>query len=290
MLRQREHMKGQSTSQSGFSVRTVAFGLCLVALAAALVFFVHPLRQFVRESFMQRASSAHYEILSPASVMPLEMIQQFASQRESLFTKLSTRLGGSASNAKIRIVFESATPSSGTSGSASPPYTVTGETIRAEFSGQTPQLDPAADAEAILYAAWGNPGDPRMGRWAAGWLVGEWRGEEIGMAAAGIEQRLGHKSLSTLLDPPAGDNSTAEDRDLLGAAWLSEVSELDRPAAVHKLYSTKFPSFDSPNVARVMETTTLELDRKWQMWIYSYIAGMPSAPNSTAMPMGMPMQ
>jgi hypothetical protein len=47
-----------------------------------------------------------------------------------------------------------------------------------------------------------------------------------------------------------------------------------------------------PNIAAVTETlgtTPLELDRKWQLWIYAYLAGMPSTSSNSGMPMDMPM-
>jgi hypothetical protein len=107
------------------------------------------------------------------------------------------------------------------------------------------------------------------------------------MAAAEMEQRLGHKKVSALLDPSSKEISSPDDRILLGAAWLSEIAELDGPAQVHKLYSAKMPAFDLANVAKTLGTNPLELDRKWQMWMYAYLAGMPS--QSQSMPMNMEM-
>ena len=237
-------MTGSATSERGFTRRAAAIILSLAAIAAVIVLFARPLRQFIRESLMQRATSAHYEILCPPGDMSPETMRQFASQREALFTTLDRKLDDAASNAEIQIVFypDSAAPVS--TASTPEPYTVTGTTVRTRVNGLTPQLDPAADAEALLHVAWGNPGNPRMGQWAATWLVGEWHGEELGMAAAGVEQRLGHKKVSTLLDPSSNEISSPDDRTLLGAAWLSEIAELDGPAEVRKLYSAKMPAFD----------------------------------------------
>src|SRR5258708_2379310 len=157
--------------------------------------------QSVREYFMRRATSAHYEILCPPGAMSPETMMQFASQREPLFTALDRKLNDAASNTEIRIVFYPDSAGPVATASTPGPYTVTGTTVRTRINGLIPQLDPAADAEALLHVAWGNPGNPRMARWTATWLVGQWHGEELGMAAAGIEQRLGHKKVSTLLDP-----------------------------------------------------------------------------------------
>lgn len=283
-------MTGNIKSRSGFSRWSAAVVLCLAGLAAALVFFARPLRQLIRESFMERVTSAHYEILCPPGVISPEAMRQFASERESLFTLLDRKLGDAGSNAEIRIIFypDSLAPVP-TAGSPQP-YVVTGTTIRTKINGLTPQLDSAADAEALLHVAWGNPGNSRMGEWAAIWLVGERHGQELGMAAAAVEQRLGHKRVSSLLDPSSSDISSREDRALLGAAWLSEIAELDGIAEVRKLYSAKIPALDVAEVTKTLGTTPLELDRKWQMWMFAYLAGMPSAPNSMTMPMGMPMQ
>ena len=108
------------------------------------------------------------------------------------------------------------------------------------------------------------------------------------MAAAELEQRLGHKKLSTLLDPSSKEISSPGERVLLGAAWLSEIAELDGPAEVRKVYSAKMPAFDVANVSKTLGTNPIELDRKWQMWMYAYLAGMP--PASQSMPMNMDMR
>ncbi len=239
---------------------------------------------------MQRVTSAHYEILCPPGAMTPEAMRDFAAQREPLFATLNQRLNGAGSNAEIRIIFYPDASALAATESAAAPYEVTGATIRTTLNGPPVQLDPAADAEALLHVAWGNPGNPRIGEWTGTWLVGEWRGEELGMAAAAVEQHLGHKTVSSLLDLTSRQIPSREDRTLLGAAWLSEIADLDGPAEVRKLYLSRIPALDVGQVTKALGTTSLELDRKWQMWMYSYLAGMPSAPNATNMPMEMPMQ
>ncbi len=273
---------------------SAAIALGLAAFCVVLSFFVRPLRRFIRESFMQRVTSTHYEILCPPRAMTPEAMRNFASQREPLFTTLSQRLNGAGSNAEIRIIFYPDASALATAEGAGATYEVTGTTIRTILNGPPAQLDPAADAEALLFIAWGKLLAitrilRRMGRLALA-EVGEWHGEEMGMAAAAVEQRLGHKSVSSLLDSSARQIPSREDRTLLGAAWLSEIADLDGPAEVRKLYSAKLPALDVAQVTQALGTTSLELDRKWQMWMYAYLAGMPSAPNSIHMPMGMPMQ
>jgi hypothetical protein len=219
--------------------------------------------------------------------MSPETKREFASQREALFTILDRKLDDAASNTEIQIVFYPDAVAPVSTASTPQPYTVTGTTVRTTVNGLIPQLDPAADAEALLHVAWGNPGTPHMGQWAATWLVGEWHREALGMAAAELEQRRGHKKLSTLLDPSSKDVSSPDEHVLLGAAWLSEIAELDGPAEVRRLYSAKMPAFDVANVSKTLGTNPMELDRKWQMWMYAYLAGMP--PASQSMPMNMDM-
>jgi hypothetical protein len=213
----------------------------------------------------------------------------FATKREPLFASLNKKLRDADSNVEIRVVFDpdfTVPPAGETS---QQPYSVTGTTIRTKLKGRIPQLPAAADAEALLYAAWGKPGNAQLARWTAVWLVGEWRGAEIGMAAAQVEQRLGHKKVASLLVDPGGEISSPDDRTLLGAAWVSEIAEFGGADAVRKLYAAKMPHPNVAEVTKALDTTSLELDRKWQLWMYSYLAGMPSMPPDSTMQMNMPM-
>jgi hypothetical protein len=287
-IREKKNLTEGKRSEDGFGTRAATIVLTVASLAALSVFFARPLLRFIRESLMQRATSAHYEVLSPPGAMTPETLRQFAFDREALFTTLDRKLDDAGSNAEIQIIFypDSSAPFS-TAGTPQR-YAVTGTTIRTVNHGRTPQLDPAADAEALLHAAWGDPGNSRLGQWAAAWLLGEWHGAELGMAAGGVEQRIGHKKVSSLLDPSTREISSPEDQTLLGAAWLSEIAELDGPAEVRKLYLAKMPELDLADVTRTVGTTPLELERQWQMWMYAYLAGMPSPTQSA--PMNMPMQ
>ncbi len=272
------------------STRLAVIFILLIA-ATVVVSFVWggAIRRFVRESRMQRVNSAHYEILYSPDSLSRHAATKFASDREALFAALNKKLAGADSNLKIRIVFDPnfRAPSSGES--AGPAYAVTGATIRTRVEAHNPQLAAAADSEAMLSAAWGKPGNPEIARWTAIWLLGEWRGAEIGMAAAQVEQHLGHKRLASVLADPGGEISSPEDRDVLGAAWISEVADFGGADAVKKIYAAKMAHPNITEVTKVLGTNPLELDRKWQMWMYSYLAGMPSAPQDSGMPMNMPM-
>jgi hypothetical protein len=286
--REKWNVMPEAPSERGFSKVGAALALSCVAFLVVLVFFVGPLRHVIRESLMQRVTSAHYQVLCPPGALSPETMTQFASLRESLFTTLDRKLNDAAPNAEIRVVFDPEFRSIDAAGAAQL-YEVTGTTIRTKLVGAVPQLSPAADAEALLHAAWGKPGSPFIAHWMALWLVGEWQGEELGMAAAEVEQRLGHRNLAKLLNQAPDAATSHQDRALLGAAWINAIAELSGPAEVQKLYTAQMTKLDVPGVAKALGTTSTELERKWQMWIYAYIAGMPPTPHSMTMPMDMPM-
>ena len=282
-------MTGGARSERGFIRPSAIFLLSIAAIVVALFYFGGNLRRLVRESLMQRVTSSHYEILCPPGALTQSAMTEFAKQREPLFAALNKKLGDADSNMEIRVVFDSIFPEPPSVESAAQAYTVTGTTIRTKLNGPPPHLPGAADAEALLYAAWGRPGNAQIARWAAIWLVGAWRGAEIGMAAAQVEQRLGHKNVASLLVDPGGEIASPEDQTLLGAAWISEIAEFGGANAVRKLYTTNMPHPSVTEVTKALGTTPLELDRKWQLWMYAYLAGMPAMPHDSGMPMNMPM-
>lgn len=278
------------TSERGFS-KADALASVLTILLVALLFGLYGriLLRFIRESQMQRVTSAHYEILCLPGALSQEAMTQFAMQRESLFMALDRRLGEADSNTEITIIFDSNAPIPVETASTPQPYTVSGTTIRTKLDGRIPQLDPAADAEALLQIAWGRRGNARIGQWTSIWLVGERNGQELGNAAAEVEQRIGHQKVETLLNLPASSRLSPKDLAVLGGAWINEIAELSGPPEVRKLYSTKMPKTTVADVAEALGMTPLELDRKWQLWMYSYLAGMPAMTHDSDMPMNMPM-
>lgn len=283
-------MTERTPSERGFSKLLAIFFLSIAAIVVAILFFGGNLRRFVREFLMQSVTSSHYEILCPPGALSQGAMKEFAIQREPLFTALDKKLHDVDSNVEIRIIFDPDLQRMPQFDRAhSSVYLVSGTTIRATLNGKNPQLPAAFDAEALLNAAWGKPGNSEIAEWAANWLVGEWGGMEIGMAAAQVEQRLGHKKVSSLLRDPGGEISSPDDHTLLGAAWISEIAEFGGADAVRKLYTAKMRHPNIDEVTKALGTTPLELDRKWQLWMYAYLAGMPSMPRDSAMPMNMPM-
>ena len=277
-------------SERGFSKTGAALLSALVVLAVIIAVFARPLRRAVRESLMQSVTSSHYQILCPPGAMSQAAMMQFATQREPLFTSLDQKLNDAASNTEIKVIFDREFAAARASASVAQDYTVTGTTIRTRLSGNNPKLDPAADAEALLHAAWGKPGNPIIGYWTSIWLVGERNGRELGMTAAEVDRNGGHKKVADLLDQPPDKLLSAQDRAVLGAAWLNEIAELTGPTQIEKLYNAKMAKLNLAEVTSALGTSPIELERKWQMWIYAYIAGMPMANHSMSMPMSMPMR
>jgi hypothetical protein len=277
----------RSPEQGGGKL-VVFYLLAIAVLVLALPFFFGTIRRFVRESLMQRVTSVHYEILCPPKALTQDAMAKFATQREHLFTALNKKLGDADSNKEIRVIFDPKFSSDAPDASGRQPYSVTGATIRTTLKGETPQLPSAADAESLLYAAWGDPGNPLLARWIATWLAGQINGADFGMAAAQVEQRLGHKTVAVLLADPGGEISSPKDQISLGVAWISEIEEFGGMDDVKKLYAAKMSHANVADVTRALNTTPIELDRKWQLWMYAYLAGMPSMPSDSSMPMNMP--
>lgn len=271
--------------ERGFGKVGAAFALVCLLLAVIAVFFGRPLQQYVRESLMQRVTSAHYQVLCPPRALSQEAMTQFATHREMLFEALDRKLNDAASNVEIRVIFDPDFKSGAASSGAAQTYEVTGTTVRTGLSGRVPRLDPAADAEALLHLAWGDPGSSVIAHWTAVWLVGQWQGQELGLAAAEVEQRIGHQKIVNLLGQPPHAVISPQEGALLGAAWVNAIAELGGTAEVRKLYSAKMAKLDVAEVTKALGTTSTELERKWQMWMYAYIAGMPPGGHSVAMPM-----
>src|SRR6266478_641053 len=150
----------EAPGERGFGKVGAAFALVCLLLGVIAVFLGRPLRQYVRESLMQSVTSAHFQILCPPRALSQEAMTQFATQQEPLFASLNEKLNDAASNREIRLIFDPDFKPADTPANTTQIYEVTGTTIRTRLSGRVPELDPAADAEALLHVAWGGPGNP----------------------------------------------------------------------------------------------------------------------------------
>ena len=281
-------MRSKPSSERGLGKLGAVFSLLCLALWVGVVIFARPLRRYIRESLMQSVTSAHYRVLCPPGALSQAAMTQFATQREPLFTSLNRKLNDVASNAEIQVIFDPDFKANSATASPEQLYEVNGATVRTLLHGRVPDLDPAADAEALLHIAWGQPGNQLVAQWTARWLI-RGQGQELGMAAADVEQKIGHKKVATLLGQPLDPAISPQDRALLGAAWMNAIAELGGVDEVRKLYSAKMKSLGVAEVTKALGTNPTELERKWQMWMYAYIAGMPPANPSMKMPMDMPM-
>ena len=77
-------MTGTQSTERGFSKPLAIFFLSFATIAVGLFFFGGTLRRFLRESLMQRVTSAHYEILCPPGALSQLAMTEFATQREPL--------------------------------------------------------------------------------------------------------------------------------------------------------------------------------------------------------------
>src|SRR6267143_986938 len=161
----------EAASERGFGKVAAACALTCVVLAVIVVFFGHALRRYVWESLMQRVTSAHYQVLCPPGALSQEAMKQFATQREMLFVAVDQKLNDAASNSEIRVIFDPEFKAAAASTDVAQTYDVTGTTVRIGLSERVPQLDPAADAEALLHVAWGEPGSAVFTYWTARGLV-----------------------------------------------------------------------------------------------------------------------
>lgn len=278
-----------------FSIRSarrtlVILGVTALAVTVAVALLRGTIYRLGREARMQRTNSAHYEILSPPGMLSPEELAKFSSEREKTFAELDGKLGGAAPGARIRIVLDPEfEPGRQGQQDKTDLYQVSGTTIRSKLTGASVALPDAADAEALLYAAWGPPGNPQIARWAGIALAGAWHGTEIGMAAAGLEQKSGHQKLENMISEGIEPAPSRDERDLLGGAWISSIAESGGASAVRKLYSTKMDKPTAAEAAKALGTTPQELDRRWQLYMFSYLAGMPDMSHDSSMPMNMQM-
>jgi len=262
----------------------MSFPGAIAAIASAIVLTTGlanagDLRRWVSEMQMVRATSEHYEVFCQPNAFSKTFVAKFAADRESVYALLSGRLGVDPKNSiRLRVIlfpdFESKSAATGTTSA----YSVDDTTIRAVLGGAETQLDPAADAEALLDAVWGEPANNRVANWSARWLAGESRGQELGMAAAKLDQTLGHRTVRNLLDAGLDGVFSPLERNPLGGAWLTEIAEIGGGAAVRRLYNLPLSSSDpAADAAKALGSTPSELERRWQTWIDAYAIGMPAS-------------
>jgi hypothetical protein len=272
--------KPSQTTLSGLGAR----GAFLSAMAAGALFAglgkSPELRLWAMERHLSQTRSAHYAVLYDPRAYSVETVRSFADERERILAGQAARLNVPADHVHLRVVlypdFAGKKAATGTMRA----FSVMDTTIHAVLGGYVTQLDPAADAAALLHAAWGAPGTPSMDEWVARWLAGTWYGQAIPAAAAQIESEVGHYSLADLLGSDTEGFLSPLVRNPLGAAWVSTVFDADGIATVRNLYGTRFSNLRVASLARALATTPDQLERNWRQWAQTNASQMADAPSS----------
>lgn len=270
------------------TAQTVASVVLGVVLLASLL-NSQMLRRWYAERTMSRANSAHYEIFSPPGAFTTAQISDFAAGREALLEDMQGKLHTTPAKARLRVILYPDFPSMAAATGVMHAYTVSGTTVRAVLGGSISQVDPAADAQALLHALWGEPSSERMDKWTARWLAGEWEGGDISDAAAMLDRDTGHRTLAQLLDPQLDGVISPLIREPMGAAWIASVADHGGVESVRKLYLLKSSDPTAAELAAALGITPQELERRWQLWLYAYQAGMSMAMPAMSTQMSMPM-
>jgi hypothetical protein len=239
------------------------------------------------ERHLERLSSSHYEILYDPRAHSPEAIWTFVAERERTLAAQAVRLNQALDASAdpqhpeihLRVVLYPNLSSMRLATSSERPFRVDGTTIRAVVENYISGLDPAADAAALLHAAWGPPGAQRMDEWVARWLAGEWRGRAVDDWATQIESEVGHYTLAQLVAGSSDELLSPLVRNPLGAAWVGTIFERSGLATVRKLYSAKLSSVDAASLAAQLGLTPAQLEQDWGQWTTHHLtAGVASPP------------
>jgi len=238
------------------------------------------------ERHLHTLSSSHYEILYDPKAYSPEAIWSLVAERERTLAAEAVRLDqpfdASAnpqhSEIHLRVVLYPNLSSMRLATGNERPFSVDGTTIRAVLGDYISRLDSAADAAALLHAAWGPPGTQRIDEWVARWLAGEWRGRTVDDWAAQIESEVGHHTLAQLVASSSDELLSPLVRTPLGAAWVGTIFERSGLAAVHRLYSAKFSSLDAAGLAAQLGLTPTQLEQAWSQWTARRVAARAAPP------------
>ena len=268
----------------------------ILAVGASAALFVglqnaSTLRLWSGERGLSRATTLHYEIVYDPKAFSSESVRAFANEREQLLAAMAARLGVSLDGVWLRLVlysdlatFRAATRDDGL-------FRVDGTTVRAVRGGWVQEVDPGADASALLTAVWGRSGWARMGEWVARWLAGGWRGRAVEQWAGQIEAEVGHHTLAELVGSSSDGYLSPLVRNPLAAAWIANVFDRARTAnspdqalaAVRKLYAAKPAQMNAAGLAALLGSTPAQLEEDWRHWTARLAAAtMPSAPAAPA--------
>jgi len=300
VLAMRRLATSTSVSSAGPQEETtlgVGRAIALLAVAACLFFGFQQANRaevLLHERGLATYATPHYEIRYDPRSFPVESVRALGEERERVMETLLGRLrfaGDSlerqfADNLRVRVVLYPDFASKQMATGNDLPHTTEGTTIRALLGGYVERLDPAADAAAVLYGAWGEPGSRLVAEWVARLLAGEWRGRTIEEWAGQIEAEIGHYPLGTLLNDAPEDSISPLVRMPLGAAWIRLIYDQYGLAGVRKLYSAPDPSLALDEVGRILGAQPLELETSWARWVGQLKTPATKAAGPVARPLG----
>jgi glycosyl hydrolase family 113 len=253
--------------RGGISTKA-ALGSALTAAAlAASAIMAQPVKSWLADRGLERFSSAHYEIRYPGASFTGPSIRALAAERESILNSAAARLGTSLNSVHLKIILYADFPSERRATQSHPPYRVVGTTIRAALTGYFHELDPAADAAALLYATWGKPASPLVGDWMARWLAGEWRGRSVDAWAAQMESEVGHHAIRQLYEGVPDGELSPDVNQMLGAAWIDWAYSRGGLAAVRKLYEGPAGPLGYEKAPAALGLAPNDLEAGWRDWL-----------------------
>ncbi len=248
----------------GFTAANAGAAIALALLFCASLWILPRLRIWWHDRAMSRFAFAHHDIhYNPRQFAP-GAILAVAAEREKNLLSDAARIEFSGELPRLQVYLYGDFPSEREATGSHLPYHVRGTRIRAVLSGSIQELDPAADAEALLRFAWGTPGAPLGGEWVAHWLAGSWRGQSIPAWAAQLETELGHHTAKELIeDSPDGELSPLV-RTPLGAAWVGWVRERFGLDGVRRIYDAKQSQLNLEALADLLNIPSYVLENEWR--------------------------
>jgi hypothetical protein len=221
-------------------------------------------RTRIAEQRLERLATEHYEILYDPAAFPRETVEALGAERERILARLAARLGADADEVRIRLILYPSFIAKRAATRNDRAFTVSGNTIRAVLHGYVQNVDPAADATALLQAKWGEPGSAVVGGWVARWLANEYRGRPLEDAVAQIGRARDAISVADLLNGAPDGMLSPLVREPLGAAWIGRIHDEFAMAGVRKVYAAGASEPTLDPIATHLGTSPERMEAAWK--------------------------